>query len=89
MCTVYVHVKLSNGQNDGNTVNAKSFLKILKKLTQDPAGIRTQDLLITSQTLLATTELDLLWQRSVGWMLMIEFKTQTLTWQGIYNMQST
>ena len=32
--------------------NAKSLkLKILKK-TQDPAGIRTQDLLITSQTLL-------------------------------------
>ena len=32
-------------------INAKSLLKILKK-TQDPAGIRTQDILITSQTLL-------------------------------------
>ena len=31
-------------------INAKS-LKILKKI-QDPAGIRTKDLLITSQTLL-------------------------------------
>ena len=32
-------------------INAKSLFKILKK-TQDPARIRTQDLLITSQTLL-------------------------------------
>ena len=39
-------------------INAKSLFKILKK-TQDPAGIQTQDLLITSQTLLP------LWSRII------------------------
>ena len=45
-----VHVKSLNDGTLSTNFNAKS-LKILKK-TQDPAGIRTQDLLITSQTLL-------------------------------------
>ena len=47
-------MKLSNSLNDGNTVNQRQCQVIIKdpEKTQDPAGIRTQDLLITSQTLL-------------------------------------
>ena len=49
----YVHVNLSNDLNDGNTINQHQC-QVIKdpEKTQDPAGIRTQDLLITSQTLL-------------------------------------
>ena len=50
------------------TLSTKHQCQVIMKdpeKTPDPAGIRTQDLLITSQTLLP---LDLLWQRSVGLM---------------------
>ena len=49
-----IYVKLSNSLNDGDTINQHQCQVIMKdpEKTQDPAGIRTQDLLITSQTLL-------------------------------------
>lgn len=48
----------------------------------DPAGIRTQDFLITNQTLALTTKppLHLWWTTSVGLMFKSKFETQTMTW---------
>ena len=45
----HVHVKLSDSLNDGNTINQHQCQVIVKdpEKPQDPAGIRTQDLLIT------------------------------------------
>ena len=49
------YVKVPTSLNDGNTMyqltSMPRYIKDPEK-TQDPAGIRTQDLLITSQTLL-------------------------------------
>ena len=49
-----IHVKLLNSLNDGNTNNPHQCHVIVKdrEKTQDPAGIRSQDLLITSQYVL-------------------------------------
>ena len=52
---LHIHVKLLNSLNDGNAINrhqGQVIIQDLEKKNQDPAGIRTQDLLITSQTLL-------------------------------------
>ena len=51
-CRGYIHVvKLSDSVNDGNTINQHQCQVIVKD-PEKTAGIRTQDLLITSQTLL-------------------------------------
>ena len=51
---LHIHVKLLNSLNDGNAINKHQCQVIIQdpEKTQDPARIRTQDLLITSQTLL-------------------------------------
>ena len=52
---LHIHVKLLNDLNHGNAINRHQCQVIIQdpeKKTQDPAGIPTQDLLITSQTLL-------------------------------------
>ena len=56
-----MHVRLTNGLNDGNTTNLHQcqVIKDPEKI-QDPAGIRTQDLLITSQTLMHKVQ--------IGWL---------------------
>ena len=63
---IHIYVKLSNGLNDGNRVDQHQC-EVIKnpENTQDPAGIRTEEFLIT----LTIEPLDLLWQRSVEWML--------------------
>ena len=68
VCTyIYTCKVITNSLNDGNTINQHQCQVIMKdpQKTQDLAGIQTQDLLITGQSLLPLHEpLDLLWQRS-------------------------